>query len=160
MAIKHVIRTQKGNGETREVSLTPNKAIHYQQQSHQSKSEVPRRGEREDSWSPSPGDVHPMWHLRGFLPLCSRHGSYPTHVVCYGPCRDARTSPELQHPLVLRLLLLLHDALSSRCACYRHHVHSQANGHPRRIFERIQCIRRTRVLPIFHRVCRKLWSQL
>jgi hypothetical protein len=30
MAIKHEIRTQKGNGETRAVELTPNKAIHYQ----------------------------------------------------------------------------------------------------------------------------------
>ena len=30
MAVKHEIRTQRGNGETREVSLTPNKAIRYQ----------------------------------------------------------------------------------------------------------------------------------
>ena len=30
MAIKHEIRTQRGNGETREVSLTPNKGIRCQ----------------------------------------------------------------------------------------------------------------------------------
>ncbi len=29
MAIKHEIRASKGNGETRQVELTPNKAIHY-----------------------------------------------------------------------------------------------------------------------------------
>ena len=29
MAIKHEIRSSKGNGETRPVELTPNRAIHY-----------------------------------------------------------------------------------------------------------------------------------
>ena len=52
----------------------------------------------------------------------------PRQLFAHDPRRHARRGPQQQHPLVLRLLLLLHGALPAGDPHHRHHVHPQAHG--------------------------------